>query len=122
MIYQIKKYHHTCSFLIDYQMVSIYNFMFISLSFNRQNQTLSICWYKIVSYIFVETQIPENFTKAVNREVYQQISKDRKQSMLMIGIGVLAAVSLFIVLAIFYTHRLENVNKETDSNIYYSIK
>lgn len=96
--------------------------MFISLSFNRQNQTLSICWYRIVSYIFVETQIPENFTKVVNREVYQQISKDRKQSMLMIGIGVLAAVSLFIVLAIFYTHRLENVNKETDSNIYYSIK
>lgn len=42
--------------------------------------------------------------------------------MLMIGIGVLAAVSLFIVLAIFYTYRLENVNKETDSNIYYSIK
>lgn len=66
--------------------------------------------------------MPDNFTKAVNREVYQQASTDRKQSMLMIGISVLAAVALFIVIAIFYTYRLENTNKENDSNIYYSIK
>lgn len=58
-------------------------------------------------------------TKAVNTEV---LSTNRKQSMLMMGIGVLAAVALFIVLAIFFTYRLENTNKENDSNIYYSIK
>lgn len=66
--------------------------------------------------------MPDNFTKAVERELYQQVSTDKKQSTLMIGIGALAAVALFIVLAIFFTYRLENTNKENESNIYYSIK
>lgn len=66
--------------------------------------------------------MPNNFTKAVQRELYQQVSTYKKQSTLMIGIGALAAVALFIVLAIFFTYRLENTNKENESNIYYSIK
>lgn len=66
-----------------------------------------------------ETEMRDSPTKAVNTEV---LSTNRKQSMLMMGIGVLAAVALFIVLAIFFTYRLENTNKENDSNIYYSIK
>lgn len=58
-------------------------------------------------------------TKAIHTEV---LSTNRKQSMLMMGIGVLAAVALFIVLAILFTYRLENTNQENESNIYYSIK
>lgn len=65
-------------------------------------------------------QMPNNFTKAV--ELYQQVLTKKKQSTLMIGIGVLAAVALFIVIGIFVTYRLENTNKENESNIYYSIK
>lgn len=61
-------------------------------------------------------------TKAVDREVYKKVPNDKKQSMLMIGIIVLAAAALFIVFAIFYTYRLENTNKENESNIYCSIK
>lgn len=67
-------------------------------------------------------QMPDNFTKAVDIELYQQELTEKKQSTLMIGIGVLAAVALFIVIAIFVTYRLENTNKENESNIYYSIK
>lgn len=67
-------------------------------------------------------QMPDNFTKAVDKELYQQALTKKKQSTLMIGIGVLAAVALFIVIAIFVTYRLENTNKENESNIYYSIK
>lgn len=67
-------------------------------------------------------QMPDNFTKAVDRELYQQVLTEKEQSTLMIGIGVLAAVALFIVIAIFVTYRLENTNKENESNIYYSIK
>lgn len=67
-------------------------------------------------------QMPDNFTKAVDKELYQQVLTKKKQSTLMIGIGVLAAVALFIVIAIFVTYRLENTNKENESNIYYSIK
>lgn len=67
-------------------------------------------------------QMPDNFTKAVDKELYQQELTEKKQSTLMIGIGVLAAVALFIVIAIFVTYRLENTNKENESNIYYSIK
>lgn len=67
-------------------------------------------------------QMSDIFTKAVDRELYQQVLTEKKQSTLMIGIGVLAAVALFIVIAIFVTYRLENTNKENESNIYYSIK
>lgn len=67
-------------------------------------------------------QMPDNFTKAVDRELNLQVLTEKKQSTLMIGIGVLAAVALFIVIAIFVTYRLENTNKENESNIYYSIK
>nr|XP_034309244.1 protein draper-like [Crassostrea gigas] len=69
-----------------------------------------------------EMQMSDIFTKAVDRELYQQVLTEKKQSTLMIGIGVLAAVALFIVIAIFVTYRLENTNKENESNIYYSIK
>lgn len=72
--------------------------------------------------LFIEMQMPDNFTKAVDKELYQQVLTEKKQSTLMIGIGVLAAVALFIVIAIFVTYRLENTNKENESNIYYSIK
>lgn len=72
--------------------------------------------------LFIEMQMPDNFTKAVDRELYQQVLTEKKQSTLMIGIGVLAAVALFIVIAIFVTYQLENTNKENESNIYYSIK
>lgn len=67
-------------------------------------------------------QMPDNFTKPVDKELYQQVLTEKKQSTLMIGIGVLAAVALFIVIAIFVTYQLENTNKENESNIYYSIK
>lgn len=67
-------------------------------------------------------QMPDNFTKVVDRELYQKVLADKKQSTLMIGIGVLAAVALFIVIGIFVTYRLENTNKENESIIYYSIK
>lgn len=66
--------------------------------------------------------MPQNSMKAVNGENFKKLSANRKQPLIMIGIGVLAAVALFVVLAIFYTYRLENSNKEIDSNIYYSIK
>lgn len=71
-------------------------------------------------YFLVETKMPKNSTTAVDWKDYQNVSTDKKQ--LMIGIGVFAAVALFIALAIFFTYRLENSNKEIDSNIYYSIK
>lgn len=64
-------------------------------------------------------QMRDSSTKAVNTKV---LSTNRMQSMLMMGIGVLAAVALFIVLAIFFTYRLENTNKDNESNIYSSIK
>lgn len=64
-------------------------------------------------------QMRDSSTKAVNTKV---LSTNRMQSMLMMGIGVLAAVALFIVLAIFFTYRLENTKKENESNIYSSIK
>lgn len=63
-------------------------------------------------------QMRDSSTKAVNTKV---LSTNRMQSMLMMGIGVLAAVALFIVLAIFFTYRLENTKKENESNIYSSI-
>lgn len=66
--------------------------------------------------------MPQNSMKTVYEEGFQKLSANRKQPLLMIGIGVLAAVALFVLLAIFYTYRLENSNKEIDSNIYYSIK
>lgn len=69
-----------------------------------------------------ETPMPQNSMKTVNEDGFQKLSANRKQPLLMIGIGVLAAVALFVALAIFYTYRLENSNKEIDSNIYYSIK
>lgn len=69
-----------------------------------------------------ETPMPKNSMKTVNEDGFQKLSANRKQPLLMIGIGVLAAVALFVALAIFYTYRLENSNKEIDSNIYYSIK
>nr|XP_034309253.1 cell death abnormality protein 1-like isoform X2 [Crassostrea gigas] len=69
-----------------------------------------------------ETHMQNNSTSAVNWNNYQNVSTDGKQPMLIIGIGVLAAVALFIVTVIFYTYRLENVNKETGSNIYFSVK
>lgn len=64
-------------------------------------------------------QMRDSSTKAVYTKV---LSTNRMQSMLMMGIGVLAAVALFIVLAIFFTYRLENTKKENESNIYSSIK
>lgn len=64
-------------------------------------------------------QMRDSSTKAVNTKV---LSTNRMQSMLMMGIGVLAAVALFIVLAIFFTYRLENTKTENESNIYSSIK
>lgn len=67
-------------------------------------------------------QMPDNFTKAVDRELNLQVLTEKKQSTLMIGIGVLSAVALFIVIAIFVTYQLENTKKENESNIYYSIK
>lgn len=67
-------------------------------------------------------QMPDNFTKAVDRELNQQVLTEKKQSTLMIGIGVLSAVALFIVIAIFVTYQLENTKKENESKIYYSIK
>lgn len=73
-------------------------------------------------WFLLETTIPQNSMKAVNGEGFQKLSANRKQPLLTIGIGVLAAVALFIVLGIFYTYRLENSEKEIDSNIYYSIK
>lgn len=69
-----------------------------------------------------ETPMPHNSMKTVNEDGFQKLSANRKQPLLMIGIGVLAAMALFVALAIFYTYRLENSNKEIDSNIYYSIK
>lgn len=66
--------------------------------------------------------MPNNSTSAVNWNTYQNVSTDGKQPMLMIGIGVLAAVALIIVTFIFYTYRLESVNKETGSSIYFSVK
>lgn len=46
-------------------------------------------------------QMPDNFTKAVDRELYQQVLTEKEQSTLMIGIGVLAAVALFIVILLY---------------------
>lgn len=64
-------------------------------------------------------QMRNSSTTTVNTEVS---STNKKQSMLMMRIGVLAAVALFIVLAIFFTYQPKNTNKENESNIYYSIK
>ncbi|XP_065929625.1 cell death abnormality protein 1 [Magallana gigas] len=47
-----------------------------------------------------ETHMQNNSTSAVNWNNYQNVSTDGKQPMLMIGIGVLAAVALFIVTVI----------------------
>uniref|UniRef100_K1QB77 EGF-like domain-containing protein n=1 Tax=Magallana gigas TaxID=29159 RepID=K1QB77_MAGGI len=44
-----------------------------------------------------ETTMPQNSMKAVNGENFKKLSANRKQPLIMIGIGVLAAVALFPV-------------------------
>lgn len=75
-----------------------------------------------VFFSFVETYMTTNSTTAIHWNNYQNASTDGRQSMLMIGIGVLAAAALFIIFVILYTYRLENVNNETESKINYSVK
>lgn len=69
-----------------------------------------------------ETYMTTNFTTAIHWNDYRNASTDGRQSMLMIGIGVLAAVALLLIFVILYTYRLENVNNETESRIFYSVK
>lgn len=63
-----------------------------------------------------------NSTTAIHWNDYRNASTDGRQSMLMLGIGVLAAVALLLICVILYTYRLENVNNETESKILYSVK
>lgn len=70
-----------------------------------------------------ESSNPQIQEVTMNAVYSKKDPTDEKQAMFMAGIGVLAAVALFIVLAIIYTFRMENNSKkETDSNIYYTIK
>lgn len=63
-----------------------------------------------------------NSTTAIYWNDYRNASTDGRQSMLMIGNGVLAAVALLLIFVILYTYRLENVNNETESKIFDSVK
>lgn len=114
-----------CAFLSKLKYSVVIQYMIFGLHFSIMHLQKASCLKLLrhyVLYFFVETHIPNNSTSAVNWNNYQNVSRDGKQPMLMIGIGVLAAVVLFIVTVIFYTYRLENVNKETGSNIYFSVK